>query len=338
MSVDHSPARSHWGLWVHGVRPVGELVALARRAEEHGAAALLLADEGLDRDLYVTLTAIALATERVSLVPAITNPHSRHPAATAAALASLEEVAPGRVVAGLGVGGSLVFGPLGLRPSRPYTALAEAVEAVDALLGRERVTHRGEFTLDGAALPWSRGRLPIAIAGRGPRVEALAARRAEWVILSGKLVDDLPELVGDLRGQPDGGPSVYWNPAVAWTEDHVAELRSHFAYMTGDMPASWRERLGVGDDVVERLRSAVRDGGPAAGAALVPQEVVDAFAITGTREEVVARLTDVVARVRPEVVAFSPPEYTLEAVDRLADLALEVGLSRALAPVVRGLR
>ena len=51
-----------WGVWLHAVRPVPELVRLAVAAEELGAAALLLADEGVDRDLYVTLTAIAVAT------------------------------------------------------------------------------------------------------------------------------------------------------------------------------------------------------------------------------------------------------------------------------------
>ena len=78
---------------------------MAREAERLGAGVLLLADEGIDRDIYVVFAAIASATERITLVPGITNPFSRHPVATAAALASLEELAPGRVVAGLGAGG-----------------------------------------------------------------------------------------------------------------------------------------------------------------------------------------------------------------------------------------
>ena len=85
MSADREAA-PRWGVWLHAVRPVPELVRLAVAAEDLGAAALLLADEGVDRDLYVTLTAIAVATRRLALIPAITNPHSRHPVATAAAL------------------------------------------------------------------------------------------------------------------------------------------------------------------------------------------------------------------------------------------------------------
>ena len=316
---------------MHGVRPVGELVDLARRAEYQGAEAVLLADEGLDRDLYVTLTAIGLATSRIALVPAITNPHSRHLVTTAAALASLAEVAPGRVVAGLGTGGSLVFGPMDLAPARPFTALAETVEVIDALLAGRAVDHDGEFRVVNAQLPWSAGALPVALAGRGPRVEALAASRADWVILAGKIIDDLPALAAGLRERSDGGPLLAWNPAVAWPEEHVHEVRSHFTYVTDDMPAAWRARLGVGDDVVEALREAVASGGPPAGAHLVPQSVIDAFAITGTRAEVVTRLAEVTAGLRPDLVTFDLNEYSPAFVDELAALAADAGFVHSWA-------
>src|SRR5215470_13512527 len=103
-------AETGWGIWLHAVRPVGELAELAAAAEALGASAVLVADEGTDRDLYVTLAGLALRTRRVLLVGAVTNPLSRHPVASAAAFASLAELAPGRVVAGFGTGGSRVLG------------------------------------------------------------------------------------------------------------------------------------------------------------------------------------------------------------------------------------
>src|SRR5580693_10312135 len=200
-SAPGRPGASRWGIWLHAVRPVPELVRLAAAAERLGAAALLLADEGIDRDLYVTLTAIAVATEQIALFPAITNPHSRHPVATAAALGSLAEVAPGRVVAGLGAGGTLVFGPMGITPRRPYTALAEAVDVIDALLAGKTVTHSGEFNASEARLDWAPGRLPLAIAGRGPRVERLSAERGDWVIISGKPAEEVGSYARAIREQ-----------------------------------------------------------------------------------------------------------------------------------------
>ncbi len=334
MSADAGPAEraggTPWGVWLHAVRPVPELVRLAVTAEDLGAAALLLADEGVDRDLHVTLTAIAVATRRLALVPAIANPHSRHPVATAAALGSLAEVAPGRVVAGLGAGGTLVFGPMSLAPARPFTALAEAVEVIDDLLVGKTVDHSGEFSTSRARLDWTPGRLPVAIAGRGPRVERLSAERADWVIVSGKPVTEIAAFTRTLRDRAAAAgrrTRVAWNPMVGWAPGHLDGIRPHLSYMMVDMPAAWRERLDVDDGLVTRLRAALVSDGPAAAARLVPDSVLDTFAITGDRASVVRRLAAAVEAAAPELVVFGPHEYTTAHLGDIAAMAAEAGLA-----------
>ena len=322
---------SGWALWIHAVRPVAELVKLAQLAEDLGAAALLVADEGTDRDLYVTLTAVAVATRHILLVPAITNPHSRHPVATAAALASLEELAPNRVIAGLGAGGSLVFDPMGIRPARPFTALSEAVDVIDKLLAGEVVDHQGQFSASRASIGWSPRRLPIAVAGRGPRVEQLAADRADWVILSGKAVADVPNVVARLRSGHPGRPAVIWNPGAAWRPEHVNEVRSHFAYMTVDTPPEERRALGVSDEQVAHLREVVHRDGPEAAAHLVPDQITHRYAIIGDRDEVITRLAEAQQTVRPELIAFGAHEYSVEFVNETAEIAASAGL-RSVGP------
>jgi 5,10-methylenetetrahydromethanopterin reductase len=330
------PRASRWGIWLHAVRPVPELVSLAAAAERLGAAALLLADEGIDRDLYVTLTAIAVATDQIALFPAITNPHSRHPVATAAALGSLAEVAPGRVVAGLGAGGTLVFGPMGITPRRPYTALAEAVDVIDALLAGKTVNHSGQFTASQARLDWAPGRLPLAIAGRGPRVERLSAQRGDWVIISGKPVEEVGGYARAIRGQAArGGRTVRiaWNPMVGWEPGHVDAIRPHFSYMTVDMPDRWREQLGISDGIVAELRAALRGEGPDAAARLVPDAVIDAFAIVGDRADVVGRLAAAIEAAAPDLLVFGAHDYTHQHVSDVAALAADVGLVTSARPV-----
>lgn len=326
MSAEGAP---RWGLWLHGERPVPELAALAAHAEARGAAAVFLADELLDRDIYVTLAAVAAATRHLLLVPAITNPYSRHPVTTAVALASLDELAPGRVVTGLGVGGNLVLRPLGLAPERPYTALVETADVVRRLQAGERVTHRGQFQVVDAAVPWARGPLPLAVAGRGPRVEAYATRHADWLLLAGKPIADLPAIAAEARSAPGrAGPAkIAWNPAAAWQPDAVRELRRHFAYMTVDLPAAWRERVGVTDGDVARLRAALAAGGPHAAEPLVPDAVLDAFALVGDRPSVVARLRAAADELAPELVVFGLSRYADEAVDEVAALAADAGLA-----------
>jgi len=299
-----SSRETQWGVWLHAVRPASELAQLAAVAEALGAAAVLVADEGTDRDLFVTLAVLAQRTRRVLLFGAVTNPHSRHPLATAAAFASLAELAPDRIVAGFGAGGSRVLTPMGLAPRRPFAALAECVEVVDGLLRGEAVDHQGEFAVRGGALPWSPGTLPLAIAGRGPRVERFAARRADWILLAGRAIQKVPALVEALRrvgrearGRP---PAIAWNPNVAWTEAMSAEMRAHLAYMLVDMPAEERAMID-------------------------PHAVLERYAIAGDRSSVVARLSDALRQVQPEMLLFDAHDYSVSFLESAAALAMDAG-------------
>ena len=326
---------THWGIWLHAVRPASELAELSAAAEELGAAAILVADEGTDRDLFVTLATLAQRTRQVLLVAAVTNPHSRHPVATAAAFASLAELAPRRVVAGFGTGGSRVLGPMGFAPGRPYTALVECLDVLEALLRGELVEHSGEFAVRGASLPWARGRsLPVAIAGRHPRVERLAAERADWVVLAGRAVRDVPELVARLRrvgtaarGRP---PAIAWNPTTGWTDAMIADLRAHFAYMAVDMPAADRRALGLDDAQIETLREIVNRNGPEAAASQLDDAVVQRFAVTGERADVISRLSDLRRQVQPELLLFDAGDYTTSYVEDVASVARDAGAVQGL--------
>ncbi len=324
-------AETFWGVWLHAVRPPSELAVLAEAAEALGAAALLVADEGTDRDVFVTLAALTNRTRRVLLFGAVTNPHSRHPVAAAAAFATLEELAPGRIVAGFGAGGGRVFGPLGLAPRRPATALQECVDVAQALWRGETVDHEGEFSVRGARLEWSPRELPVAMAGRGPRVERLAAERADWVLLAGRAVSTVPGLVARLReagraarGRP---PKIAWNPVAAWTDAMREELRAHLAYMAPDMPSSDRMALGLSDDDVAQLRSRLVCGDTGSASRMIGTDVLTRYAIVGNRSHVVARLAAVRKEVRPELLVFDAQDYSLRFLEDLAAVASDAGAS-----------
>jgi 5,10-methylenetetrahydromethanopterin reductase len=323
-------AETHWGVWLHAVRPVVELAELGAAAEALGAAAVLVADEGTDRDLYVTLAALAFRTRRILLIGAVTNPFSRHPVATAAAFASLGELAPGRVVAGFGAGGSRVLGPMGLSPRRPFSALVECVDIAQALWRGDVADHAGEFSPHAAALPWAPGRLPIAIASRGPRGEQFAAERADWILLAGRATETIAPVVARLRatGKAARGvaPAVAWNPTAAWTESMVAELRAHFAYMAVDMSAAERSAFGLDDNRTAQLREIVNSRGPEAASWLIPDALLERHAVVGDRANVVARLAELRRRVRPELLVFDAHDYSVRFLEQAAEVARDAGM------------
>ena len=290
-----------WGVWFEPTQPVRRLVDLAKLAEGLGAEVCLVADEGTERDVYVALTAILAASDDLVVGPAITNPFSRHPVTTAAAVATLAEMAPGRVWHGLGVGGSRVLAPLQIEPQRPFTALADAFAVNRRLLSGRRV---GD-----AHLGWFRGTVPMAVAGRGPRVQRFAATEADWVILSAKALADLPDAARTIRG---GGARVAWSAYLAYDDTERRRALRHFAYMALDAPDDIRRQVGLDELRAARVRRAMLAGRLDEAAEHLPESLLDLYAVSGTPTECAARI----AGLRNEFDLFVLPmndEETCEA-------------------------
>ena len=125
-------------LWAD--RDVASLARLAACAEQVGFDDVWWPDHYMHRDVGATLTACALATDRARLGTAVTSPLLRHPGALASLFASLAEIAPGRIVAGLGPGGWELPAQLAIHEPRPLTATRHAVEVLAPLLRGERTT------------------------------------------------------------------------------------------------------------------------------------------------------------------------------------------------------
>jgi 5,10-methylenetetrahydromethanopterin reductase len=119
-------------------------------------------------DPYVALTAAALTTSRIALATGVTNPWTRHPAVTAAAIASVQAESGGRASLGLGRGDS-ALAYLGLRPA-PVPVLREYLACVQAYLRGDEVP----------MVELTRGS-PLAIDGRLPLADLPAASRLDWV-------------------------------------------------------------------------------------------------------------------------------------------------------------
>ncbi|TMQ20572.1 MAG: LLM class flavin-dependent oxidoreductase, partial [Candidatus Rokuibacteriota bacterium] len=158
-----------FGLNRFDARSVDAFAADVRRAEALGWDAALQPDSQLRRrDTYVLLAAAARATERITLGPLLANPVNRHPTVTASSIATIDELAPGRVLLGWGVGDTAVR-LAGLRPAR--------VKELEASTRLMRALLDGEAVEVGAArparLPHHRP-VPIWIAAGGPRTLRMA--------------------------------------------------------------------------------------------------------------------------------------------------------------------
>ena len=163
--------------------PVSDGPEWWRLCDDAGVDTIGLPDSpALVRELYVVAALCAQQTSRARIMTSVTNPTSRDPSVTAASLLSLEEVAPGRIVFGIGTGDSALWG-VGLRPAT-VAQLRDYIVAVKALLQGADADYQGRrFAMQWADLP-APADIPVIVPVSGPKVLRMACEVADGMLLS----------------------------------------------------------------------------------------------------------------------------------------------------------
>jgi 5,10-methylenetetrahydromethanopterin reductase len=180
-----------------------EVAAFARTAEAAGFDHAWFPDsQFLWRDVWATVALAAAQTERIVLGTAVTNFETRNAAVTAAAAATIEELAPRRFVLGVGTGDSSIK-TLGLAPTR-LARMREQVELVRRLLAGEAVAYGGTAGVYANRRMRVRAApgypVPLYLAATGPKALALAGEIADGVImLSGTAPHLIDAALGHVR-------------------------------------------------------------------------------------------------------------------------------------------
>jgi 5,10-methylenetetrahydromethanopterin reductase len=175
--------------WPYDVALVG---AMAEAADAFGYDMVGIADTpGNAMDPWVATTLLAARTRRARVAVCVSNLVTRHPAVSAASIASVELLAPGRAVLGIGVGHS---GTRNLgAPSLPAGDLAEGVVFLKELLRARPASYRGGT----AHLPWVKRPSPVFLAASHPRSLKTAGAHADGVFINyGLGADDVKESEG----------------------------------------------------------------------------------------------------------------------------------------------
>jgi 5,10-methylenetetrahydromethanopterin reductase len=169
--------------------PAAGVADEATRAEQLGYDRIGIWDSpALFREPWVTLTTTALSTSGIRLGTWVTNPVTRHPAVAAAAAATLDELAPGRIYLGIGSGGTGAWN-LGLG-SATLADFGHYVGAFRALLE----SGEAEYQDARITMPWAAPRrVPVIVAAHGPRSLRLAGRIGDGVIVGLGITPDVVE-------------------------------------------------------------------------------------------------------------------------------------------------
>jgi 5,10-methylenetetrahydromethanopterin reductase len=296
--------------------PVAELIATAQAAEELGYDYCLVADEGLMHDVYVVLGALAHSTSRITIGP-VTNGYTRHPAVTAAAMATLQEASGGRAVLELVAGGTMVLGPMGLHRDAPVATLSETIRVCRRLWTGEQISWQGErFQLVDARLSTGVQDIPIWVAARGDKMLHLAGQHADGVVLM--VAADVGAALavaerGWAESARDGTLTKVYLDRLAYTPTMIEEAKALYSYALMDSPDRLLANLGLSGAQIERLRATLRDGGPAAVAPLVTATMLANFQIAGTPEHCRSVVSEMVATYDLDVFMMNVTTSGLEA-------------------------
>ena len=280
-------------------QPLPVLVRQVQLAESLGFDTAWIADTHLVcRELWVTLAACAAGTSRIRLGPGIAVPHTRHISVTASAIATLHELAEGRVVIGIGTGGSAAE-TMGLSVGKVarIATLESMAQALRRLLGRESI--RLDNGTD-ARLAWLERApsIPLYLAGSGPRMLDAAGRLGDGAIMYSGVAPWLVEAaLGCVKAgarsagrAPEDLDVAIWAPTSiapdrALARDHVrgrvaSALRHAF-------PVAWSPEDQA---VIAQVRAAYDSYQHASAASkhrlLVTDRFVDLMALAGTPDDV----------------------------------------------------
>ena len=237
---------------------VKRAVDIWKTCEDEGLDVVGAADsQNLMREMYVCLTAVALATSRVKIMTYCTNPVTRHPTVTAGAFVALQELAPGRLMMGIGTGDSALWS-MGRKPAK-IQQMRDYILAVKALTRGETVTWDGH-TFKPAWADFEPFDLPIYVMCSGPKILRMAAEVADGAVVH---MGFAPEDIAYARGIIDDGRraagkdpkgfDVWWNAYMVFDESYDAAAKRSFGWQTSWLTMGSLEGKGIPDKYKDKV-------------------------------------------------------------------------------------
>jgi len=282
-----------------------------RYAEQQGFEAVWQAESRLVRDAIVPMAAYAAVTERLKVGSGVINNWTRNIGLLAATFLTLDDLAPDRVICGIGAWWDPLAQNVGINRRKPLTAMRETVEVLRRLLNMERVTFHGEFHhVDGIELDVVHGRreprnVPIMIGATGDKMMEMTGEIADGAVLNYCVPPEYNDNALELleAGARRAGRTlddIDRPQLVVCSVDHDHEraidttrglLTQYLAQQPHIAKAS-----GVSMDVVAEIQSIL--GWPAtkeqiqSAKHLVPEELIHKITASGTPEEARAKVQE----------------------------------------------
>ncbi|MEI7882060.1 MAG: LLM class flavin-dependent oxidoreductase [Actinomycetota bacterium] len=189
-AINPQTGKARVAIYLQDAHRIREGMEYAQYAESKGFEAVWQAESRLVREATVPMAAFASVTKTIKVGSGVVDCWSRNPARLAATFSTLDDLAPGRVILGIGAWWDPLAQKVGISRAKPLRAMREIVLNVRALLNNETVTFDGEFVkFDGIELDYvyqdRRAKdVPIYIGATGMQMMELTGEIADGVVLN----------------------------------------------------------------------------------------------------------------------------------------------------------
>jgi 5,10-methylenetetrahydromethanopterin reductase len=177
-------------LYLQDAHDLREGLDFVKYAESCEFEAVWQAESRLVRDAIVPMAAYAAVTSKIKVASGVINNWTRNIGLLASTFLTLDDLAPNRIICGIGAWWDPLAKNVGIDRRNPLTAMRETVEVLRKLLHMENVTFHGEFIhVEGIELDVVHGRkeprnVPIYIGATGDRMMEMAGEIADGVVLN----------------------------------------------------------------------------------------------------------------------------------------------------------
>jgi 5,10-methylenetetrahydromethanopterin reductase len=297
--------------------PFWRIIYYTVQAERGGFSNLWVTDHFNNRNVYVTLSTAAIYTNKITFGSGVTNPYMANPVFTAQAIATLNELAPGRVVLGIGAGDKTTLESVGMEMQKPLTAVQEAVEIFRKITSGENVVYKGEvFKTAGAKFLFKpKGTIPVYVGAQGPKMLELAGKIGDGVLINACHPKDVEYAVNCVKEGVSAAHKKFNEVDVAaYTSFSVHEdiKKANKAavpvvsFIVAGSPPQLLERHGIDMKKAEEIKEALKanDWGRAFGG--VTPEMIGAFSVCGTPDMCIERIAELLKSGISQFVVGSP--------------------------------
>lgn len=280
-------------------------------AEQRGFEAVWQAESRLVRDAIVPMAAYAAVTKSIKVGSGVINNWTRNIGLLASTFLTLDDLAPNRMICGIGAWWDPLAKNVGINRNKPLTAMRETVQVLQRLLNMENVTFHGEFiNVEGIELDVVHGRreprsVPIYIGATGDQMMEMTGEIADGVVLNYCVPPRYNEKALELlkKGTDKAGrkfeevdrPQLV---VCSVDQDHDKAIDSTRELLTQYLAQQPHiaKASGVSMDVVKEIQSIL--GWPATheqikkAKHLVPEELILKISASGTPDEARAKVAE----------------------------------------------